>query len=389
MTKHLLRSERGLTLIEMLVALLVFSFVMAGALAFLRAQGRSFTLANQRVGMYQNARYALNEMEKDLRTAGAAAPDIQPQLIYLGPNVVAFNANYWTDVQNDPFAVYYNPDAPTGSVTAMEKADRIVIPLTSFYYPDTSYYMGVVNSPSETIIFFFEPDTSTARVDDYVLRREVNNLPPDVVARNLLQTPGVPFLQYMRHTAIVGGGLTLTQVPNASLPLAHSVPIHLALNDTGPVSRIDSVRAVLVSFTITNGLTGTTERKRTISRLIRLPNAGLANKKTCGDQPILGTGLNAVYQPLPTGEPAVKLTWNKATDESGGEKDVERYVIWRKAPADPDWGDPYLSIPAGQPTYTWTDASVASGDQYFYGLAAQDCTPTLSNLASSGLVVIP
>lgn len=388
MTQHL-KSERGLTLIEMLVALLVFSFVMAGALAFLRAQGKSFQLANQRVGMYQNARYAFNEMEKDLRTAGAAAPDIQPQVIYAGANVVAFNANYWTDVQDDPFAVYYNPDAPAGSVTAMDKADRMVIPLTTFFYPDTNYRTGVVNSPSETIVFFFEPDTSTTRADDYVLRRKVNTLAPDVVARNVLQTPGTPFLQYFRHVSIAGGGLQLQQVPNATLPIMHSVPIHLALNDTGPASRIDSVRAVLVSLTITNGLTGTAERKRTLGRLIRLPNAGLANKKTCGDQPLLGTGLNAVYQAMPTGEPAVLLTWSKATDESGGEKDVERYVIWRRLAADPDWGDPYLSIPAGQASYSFTDAAVASGDQYFYGLAAQDCTPTLSNLTSSLQVNIP
>ncbi len=389
MTTRVTQSERGLTLAEMLVAMLVFSFVLAGALAFLKAQSRSFQLSSQRVGMYQNVRYALNEMEKDLRTAGASTPDIQPQMIYVSSNVVAFNGNYWTDVANDIYAVYYNPDAPAGSVTAMAKADRITIPLTSFAYPDTNYLTGPVNSNSETIIFYFEPDTSTSRADDYVLQRQVNNLAPDVVARNVLPTTGLPFFQYYRHVAGVAGALSLQIVPAASLPLQHSVPIHLALTDTGPASRIDSVRAVQVNFTITNGLTGTRERKRTITRVIRLPNAGLANKKTCGDQPLLGTPLTAVYSPMPTGEPAVRLSWLPATDENGGEKDVERYVIWRKAPADPDWNDPYLSIPAGTPTYVWLDASVTSGDQFFYALAAQDCTPTLSNLATSVLVVIP
>lgn len=384
---HMRQSERGLTLVEMLVALLVFSFVMAGALAFLRAQSRSFQLSNQRVGMYQNVRYALNEMEKDLRTAGAATPDIQPQMIYVNSNVVAFNANYWTDVANDIYAVYYNPDAPAGSVTAMKKADRITIPLTAFAYPDTNYMTGLVNSPSETIIFYFALDTSTTRTDDYVLWRQVNDLAPDVVARNILPTPAVPFLQYFRHVAGVAGVLSLQMVPTANLPFQHSVPIHLALNDTGPASRIDSVRAVQVNFTITNGLTGTRERKRTITRLIRLPNAGLANKKTCGDQPILGTALTGVYTALPS--PSARLTWNAATDETGGEKDVERYVIWRRAQADPDWGDPYLSIPAGTGPYVYVDAAVNSGDRYFYALSAQDCTPTLSNLAISALVVIP
>jgi prepilin-type N-terminal cleavage/methylation domain-containing protein len=101
--------ERGLTLIEMLVALVVFSAVLAGALAFLRAQSRSFNLGSQRVAMMQNGRYALDVLERDLRTAGSGAPDIQPPLIYLGASVVAFNANY---LSNTPatFAVYYNLD---------------------------------------------------------------------------------------------------------------------------------------------------------------------------------------------------------------------------------------------------------------------------------------
>ena len=47
------RNERGLTLLEMLIALVVFSAVLAGALGFLRAQGRSFTLTTQRVAFRQ------------------------------------------------------------------------------------------------------------------------------------------------------------------------------------------------------------------------------------------------------------------------------------------------------------------------------------------------
>jgi prepilin-type N-terminal cleavage/methylation domain-containing protein len=385
MTRTWRQSERGMTLPEMLIALLVFSVVMAGALAFLKAQSRSFQLSNQRVGMYQNVRYALNEMEKDLRTAGAATPDAQPQMIYAGPSVVAFNANYWTDVANDIYAVYYNPDAPAGSVTAMEKADKITIPQTSFAYPDTSYYTGPVNSPSETIIFYFTPDTSTTRADDYVMNRQVNNLAPEVVARNILQTAGVPFLQYYKQITPAVSQSTIALVSNASLPLQHSIKIHLALNDTGPAAVIDSLRGVLVSFTVTNGLSGAQERKRTIARVIRLPNAGLANRKTCGDAPILGTTLVATL----LAGPSVRLTWTQATDESGGEKDVERYVIFRKLQADPDWGDPYLAVPAGSASYSYTDAAVNSGDKYYYALSAEDCTPQFSSLSISALITIP
>ncbi len=380
--------ERGLTLIEMLVALVVFSAVLAGALAFLRAQSRSFSLGSQRVAMNQNARFALDQLDKDLRTAGSGAPDVQPPLVYLGASVVAFNANYLSNTPGDVFAVYNNPDAVSASTAAMTKADRATIPLTAMAYPDTTYLSRGVNSPAETIVFFFLADTGTSRADDFVLYRQVNALAPELVTRNVLQTTGVPFLQYYQQTTqAFGSGATIRQVANASLPLQHVIPIHLAVSDTGPVALIDSVRAVQVSFTVTNGLSGAAERRRAVSRYIRLPNVGLANKKTCGDEPILGTGLTAVWNPVSEG---VDLQWNSAVDELTGERDVERYVIWRKLSTSPDWGDPFLSLPpAGSPTYLYTDRDVAAGTAYTYGLAAQDCTPSNSAIVASTGVVVP
>jgi prepilin-type N-terminal cleavage/methylation domain-containing protein len=385
MTRQRLPDERGLTLLEMLIALLVFSFVLAGALAFLRAQGRSFSLGSQRVAMLQNARFAFDELEKDLRTAGAGAPDIQPPLIYLGGSVVAFNANYLTNTPGDVFAVYYNPDAPNGSTDAVGLAQRFTIPLTSVIYPDTNYLEGVVNSASETITFYFGPDSTTPRTDDYVLYRQINNLTPELVSRNLLQTGATPFFQYYWQPVVVGVA-SVAQVPNASLPWRHTVPIHMALADTGLAARIDSVKAVQVSFTVTNGLTGSAERRRALSRYIRLPNVGLASRQSCGDGPILGTGLSASWN----SGGGVDLRWNAAVDEAGGERDVTRYVIFRRLVTDLAWGDPYLSIPpAGTPTYLYNDGAVTSGVTYVYGLAAQDCTPTNSSLAASAAVTIP
>jgi hypothetical protein len=159
------------------------------------------------------------------------------------------------------------------------------------------------------------------------------------------------------------------------------------LADSGVAARIDSVRAVQVTFIVTNGLTGAAERRRALSRFIRLPNVGLANRQTCGDAPILGSSLTAIWNPVTT---AVDLTWNAAVDEAGGERDVTRYVLFRRLDSDPVWGDPYLSIsPAGTPTYLFPDGSVTSGSTYVYGLAAQDCTPSNSTLVSSAPVTIP
>ncbi len=381
-------SERGLTLIEMLIALTVFSVVLAGALAFLRAQGRSFTLGSQRSAMLQNSRFAFDELEKDLRTAGAGTLDRQPSMVYAGAGVVAFNANYATRTPDDVFAVYYDPDVPIGAADAARTSGRFTIPTTSVAYPDSDFLQGgLINSPAETITFFFAPDSTTSRPDDYMLYRQVNNTAPEVVARSILQTGAVPFFQYYEQVVDISGSPVIQQVVNGDLPLWHSVPIHLSIQDVLPASRIDNIRAVLVSFSVTNGLSGSSERRRPLSRYIRLPNVGLSSKQTCGDPPILGTGITAVWNAATTG---VDLTWNAAVDELAGERDVVRYVVWRKSVSDSAWGDPFLSFPpARTPTYVYSDHDVTSGSKYVYGLAAQDCTPANSNLVASAEVDIP
>lgn len=381
----------GMTLLEMIIALVVFGVVVSAAFSLLRSQSRGFRVGSERLNALQNLRFAANMLDLDLRTAGSNVPDEQPFLVYAGSDVIAFNGDYTTNVANDVWAVYYDPDAPTGSVTALTRSRRITIPNTTFAYPDTSYrgLGGTTNSPAETIVFFFEVDTSTTRSDDYVLYRKVNGDPPEVVARNLLQTSGLQFFEYYWVRRPPSASASIQQVPQAQLPLMHSVPIHGAAADTGAAARIDSVRGVRVNFTTTNGRTGADERRRAITRTVRLPNAGLAIKRSCGDEPILGINLTAVADTLPGGEPVAALTWGQAVDESGGESDVTRYVIWRRLPSEPDWGDPYLSIPAGQPTYSYQDQAVASGDTYFYALAVQDCTPSLSDLVQAGPVNIP
>ena len=138
-----------------------------------------------------------------------------------------------------------------------------------------------------------------------------------------------------------------------------------------------------------NGLTGDQEAVVSVDRLIPLPNAGFGLLSTCGSAPILGVGLSAAAVTLGTGEPAVNLSWGPAVDEAGGEADVVRYVIWRREGGATTLGDPFRAIPAGAGAYTYQDAAVTPGTAYEYALAAQDCTPTLSGLASSPPVIAP
>jgi prepilin-type N-terminal cleavage/methylation domain-containing protein len=383
-----LRQRSGMTLVEMLIALTVFGLVMAGAFSMLQSQSKGFQLGSDRAATLQNLRYTANTLELDLRTLGSDVPDGQPFLIYAGTDVIAYNADYTTNIAHDPYAVYYDPDAPGSAVTALQQSQKIQIPLTSVSYPDTSYKAqgsSVQNSPAETIIFFFTPDSSTARTDDYVLYRQVNNAAPEVVAHNLLKTQNAAFFTYYRFHAPLDAAQYVDTVPAASLPLRHVIPIHGAPADTGAYAAVDSIRGVLVRFTATNGKTGADERTLAISRTIRFPNAGMAVKKTCGDEPIFGSAVTASDTTLSSGSKAVNLAWGQAVDEKGGELDVQMYIVWRKLSTDPDWGPPFLSIPAGQPSYTYTDATVVSGNTYQYAVAAQDCTPSQSAASTASV----
>ncbi len=379
-----------MTLIELLIAIVVFSVVMTGTLSIMTSQTRAFRLGTDRMNILQNLQFAADFVARDLRTLGSNVPDEQPMLIYAGSDVVSFSADYVSNVGGDPFAVYYDPDAPTGVVTAPRTGQAFTVPNTAFAFPSVDYLDPIgTNSPAEVLTFFFTPDSSTTRTDDYALFLQMNDQPADLVARNLLKTPGTEFFQYFRVLQPPGQTARIQPLASTDLPIMHSIPQHLAPADTGAFAAIDSIRGVRVSLTATNGFTGERERQRAVTRMVRLANAGMANRRTCGSDPLLGVALGGRVITLTSGDPAVQLTWNRATDEAGGENDVVRYVIWRRLTTEPDWGDPYLSIPAGNPSYTYEDTAVITGQQYLYALAAQDCTPSLSTLATTGPLTIP
>ncbi len=374
--------QDGLTLVELLIAMLVFGVVTGSAVSVFRSQSRAFANGVDRMTVLQNLRYAVNTLQGDLRTVGSNVPAIQPFFVYADQDVIAFNADYATNVADDPFAVFYDPDAPAGEVTALRAAQPITVPNSLFVYPTTDYLIGGVNSPAETIVFYFRPDSLTSRGDDYALFRVGNGGAPEMVARNLLHTAGQPFFQFIRLVS-TGTGTTAIQVlPSLQLPLAHIAPRQGSPADTAESALLDSLRAVRVQFTATNGRTGVEEYRRAITRLIRLPNAGATTRPACGDDPILGSNFQVAAGGNP-GDPII-LTWTPAVDEIGGERDVVRYVIYRRDGATPDWGNPLLSIPSGEASYTYSDGDVIPGQVYWYALAAQDCTPALSGQVQAG-----
>jgi type II secretory pathway pseudopilin PulG len=383
MSAHRIQSRAGMTLVEVVVALLIGLIVLQVAVGFFSQQGQAFSRGTTSMNALQNSRYALNALEKDVRTLGINVPEGQPSLVYAGPDVVAFNADYASNDANDLFAVYLERGAPASQMQAATPGSAFLVPMTAFTYPSAVYRQGDVNSPAETLSVYFAPDATTQRGDDFALYRQVNGGAPAVVARSILRTGSLSFFDYLAVQVPANAPTRLA--PVGSGPFVHRAAVHGSRADTGAVARVDSIRAVRVRFTVTSADADGLERKRQVERTIRMPNAGIASRNVCGDRP-QGAPLAAVVVDMGDGSRAVQLTWPPSVDETGGEEDVLRYVVWRRAVGEASWGDPYMSIPAGQGGYVYIDQSVTPGVAVEYALAAQDCTPSGSALSTSAAV---
>lgn len=392
-----MRNRRGVTLIEMLIAITVFSIVMASALGFLSKQGKGLDRSSNDMGMLQNLTFAGSLLEQEIRLAGANVPFKQPGLVYAGTNAVVFNADYASNVDS-LYAVYFNPGLPLGQVNALTPANRIALPGTSpaYSYPDSLYYaagVSVIASPAETIDWYFTLDGSTPANNDYLLMRQVNNATPEVVIRNVIQTTGRNFFRYYYKRVPVAGtaASTLDTVPTAWMPVVHTQAIHGSVNDINAAARADSLAMVEVAFTVTNGQTGTELRSRSISFMVPLPNLAVKKVTSCGDAPILGSALNANWVIGPGGaDTTMVLTWARAVDDVGGESDVRAYIIWRRPIGATTWPDPIATVAAGAVSPSYADESDTPGlPGYQYGLAAQDCTPSLSSMVTVTAPIIP
>jgi prepilin-type N-terminal cleavage/methylation domain-containing protein len=375
------RDRRGLSLPELLVSLTVFSIVMGGGISFLITQQRAFQKGTNDLTASQNLSFGLTSLAQEIRATGGNVPAGQPNIVYAGRNAFSFNADLTSNVANDPFAIYIDLDAPAGQVTALRLANQITVPgsspartwpLQNYLAPDGSA------STAETVTFWFTLDDETTRTDDYRLMHQVNNGSPELIARNIL-APADTATSFFRYTYLLTpatGRQTLQPVPSAWLPITFA--------DT--LGRQDSLRAVRISYRVTNGLSGDLERINAIDFAVGLPNAGVTRLQQCGDAPVYAGTLTAVWD---SAEASVILGFPSSVDESSGEGDVQRYVIWRRLNGATDWGDPLLSIPTGDSSYTYLDATVTSGETYEYAAAAQDCTPRLSSQLLSADVAIP
>lgn len=368
-----IRQRKGFSLIELMIAIVVMAVVLAGTMNFFMGQSRTFRKATTDMVLLQNARFATDLLNEHFRSVGANLTVGQPAVIYADQNTFAFNADYATNTAGDIDAIYYEPKAPTNEVQSLLMAQAITIPQSApaMSYPAADYITGAgTPSPAEAIIFWFAPDTETARSDDYVLMRQVNASTPEVVVRNVLPDSVYPFFRYMYLKTDVSGIQTIDTLAGSSLPVTYAA-------DT--VVSKDLMRGIIISFTVTNGLADTAERTRPVSVIASLPNVGMRQLQTCGGKPLPPSApVATVISPG-----VVKVTWTASPDENGGERDVMRYSVTRMASFAPGVWQQVASIPAGG-VYEFTDTGLNTTLTYTYAVAAQDCTPAFSVSPTSG-----
>lgn len=382
-----MRNRRGFTLIEIMISITVLLVMMGAAVQFMRRQTNAVAVETGRMDALQNVEFASTQMERELREAGAGVTDVQPMIVQMDKFVITFNANMTSIDSGDVRAVYQTLDADPNAVRSMDSTERRALPLSDSLYPQRNYYAAKgFASGAETISYYFVRDSTTGD-STYVLYRRVNALTPTVVARNIVTKDTIPFLTYFKQDKFG----RLIPVATNLLPLYHTIT-HGAASDTGKRAITDSIRVVRMHFvarSIDPRAKKDSIKYRTIETRVRLENSGLLALTACG-QPPLNPGVPTLTQTAPGVIPqTVTVSWTRSGDDGTGERDIERYAIFRRLSSDTRLGDPISSIPGTMAgTYSFVDTSVLPNATYVYGVAGQDCTPNVSDVMLSAPITV-
>jgi type II secretory pathway pseudopilin PulG len=370
------RRRAGFTLIEMMMAILLTMLVFGITVPFFRVQTQAVDTGAGRLDALQNARYAQNAIDRELRLAGGVTG--QPVIVQADKFAVTFNVDLVTRSSLDPNATYYTPTADTLAVEAWEPSRKKALPNDTKQYPLTLYTdESGIQSPAETISYFLKADASTGRNDLYTLFRRVNDRDSTVVTRNIWIPVDTNYFFRYYKTDATGA---ISAIAMGSLPIYWDAASRLA----------DSIRVVEMRVA---GLYRDVRKARDVTRTIyhktRLLNAGLLRQRTCGTAPLGPQAVTAVRDTSATGTTvSVTTTWTNSLEESSGEADVATYLVMRRPSAGTDWEVLGNVVARGYSSYTWVDFNYRSGS-WVYGVVAQDCSPANSSATAAASLVIP
>lgn len=369
------RSTRaGFTLVEMMMAILLTMLVFAITVPFFRVQTVAVDVGAGRLDALQNARFAQNAIDREVRIAGGVTG--QPIIVQAAPFSITFNVDLVSRLANDANATYFNPSADSLATESWEPSRKKTLPTSSKQYPSSFYYDVSGNqSNAETLSYFLYRDASSGRNDLYTLYRRVNDRDSTVVTRNLwIPADTNYFFRYYR--ADNTGALTM--IPASQLPLYWDAASHIQ----------DSIAVVEMRVAgLFRDVRRATDVTRTIYHRTALLNYGKLKANICGDPPVAPTGVTATQILDGTGAvQKVRVSWTSSVSESSGEADVGLYVVQRRLSSGTDWEALQNVVAQGLSSYSFDDYAFASGS-WIYGVFAQDCSPANSAVATAGSAV--
>lgn len=388
-------------MVEMVVAVVLLALVAGFALPLITNQPKIVAAAAARGDALQGARFAQTTVDRELRMIGTGTLPAQPMLVYADAYAITFNADLVTRSDTNVWAVSLDPDADPAGVLALQPP-AMALPRGSLTYPQAAF-LDNAGQPggAETVSYWVSPDSSTGVPNDYVLWRRVNRLAPVVVTTGVVLPAGEPFFQYRYVRDSTG---VIDTVPQARLPLQHLSPAHGAAADTGENARIasaiDRVRTVTVqvSARYQDPRAGGAEGVRKVRASTTLINVTALRRSACGTAP--ESTAPAVLLVLVNGQPDhVRVSWTSVTDDGTGERDVDRYLIYRSENG-AAFGEPredVASVNRAAYTYTFDDYDVRraatpgnpTSNAFRYAVTAQDCQPQVAPMAPTSPLTVP
>ncbi len=396
---------RGFTLVEIMIALFVGSLLIMISYNVLTSQKKAADAQNEYVSAQQNARIALETIEREIRMAGLNIDDFNGQPVF---------------IDAAPYQVVFNGDLSSGigGVPGMNVNQSVNLSDGGPYIPGShpGEHLGGLesyNNNAETIRFTMDMNddgivaTDDHYVDsrnpnDYALYREENGTKKDIIAYGIRGRENYPngmfpqplFKYYGdfndNGTVVLWGDDNNDGILSQS-EIATITPVNEALLDKiiEVEITVEAESAKMeASFNGRYSSPGAPRMYRnvTMTSKVRARNVGTGemNLHACGDPPSPPTSLTAIDTPADDGG-SISLSFDASYDEQSGETDVESYTVYRRVDGDDEWLCIGSVVPklAGSYSFEDDDHTIAGapeiGEFYYYYVSAWDCRPQESS----------